>query len=270
MLSLLSKASRSHSGGIAFQAAQSLIDPSTAMLMPQSAVAPPLKINIHLGAFPTLRSEECANQVDRETVSENESSSATNAQPRDKIPNIKTTDGDIGRRGGKWGLVCKITAESIFKVQLYDTPAADGYDDCSTNDAVGEDGSPCMFRPVSVPSVSALASVSTSGAAPQVPAGDAVREEGVEAEGQPSPLPTPVARPQPSSSSTPHAHSAQLRGVSLEGRNTYASVTYEDYVLFEVKLAPSGELANLENLYDNWKETATVTVAEIEPVRTLM
>ena len=61
-----------------------------------------------------------------------------------------------------------------------------------------------------------------------------------------------------------------VSGVNLEGRNTYVSVLYEDYVLFEVKLAPNGELGNLENIYDDWKETATITINEVEPMRTLM
>jgi hypothetical protein len=47
-------------------------------------------------------------------------------------------------------------------------------------------------------------------------------------------------------------------------------VIFEDYVLFEVKLSHARELGNLANLRDDWKETATVTVKEVEPVRTLL
>jgi len=64
-----------------------------------------------------------------------------------------------------------------------------------------------------------------------------------------------------------HLHTARLH---VGHRNTFLSVIYEDYVLFEVKLAPPGELSNLENLSDNWKSTATVSITEIVPVRTLI
>jgi hypothetical protein len=51
--------------------------------------------------------------------------------------------------------------------------------------------------------------------------------------------------------------------------STYLSVDYEDYVLFEVKLSEiggNGELGNFENVTDDWRRTATVSVREVEPV----
>lgn len=60
----LQKAARTHSGGIAFQALQNSIDPSTMMLIPQSSVTPPLKINVFIGRLPsTVKSTELRSKV---------------------------------------------------------------------------------------------------------------------------------------------------------------------------------------------------------------
>lgn len=303
VLSLLSKASRSHSGGIAFQAAQNLIDPATAMLMPQSAVAPPLKINIHLGAFPPTRSQALAAekelsvvqaqaQAQGASVRDTENSHPTNSESTGCSSSGTSAAMDKGR--GRWGLVCKITGESIFKVQLYDSPVEDGYDDCSTAELEGgEDGAPCLFRPVTVrlPAVVSSSrgnSSSGSSSGSSTHETKATTEEEDEKEGaggedgaegdtetasgavcqQPSLSGRVGGSMQPPTGTPPC--SSGISGICIEGRNTFVSVVYEDYVLFEVKLAPVGELANLENLCDNWRETATVTVTEIEPVRTLL
>jgi hypothetical protein len=273
VLSLLSKASRSHSGGIAFQAAQNLIDPATTMLMPQSAVAPPLKINIHLGAFPETRSERQVIESGLETATVNTPPtqfnsvhSSTSSKHTAPFPSSSSSSGKAKNstgRCGRWGLVCKITGESIFKVQLYDSPVEEGYDDCSTGELEGgEDGTPRLFRAVTVKE-SAIPESKSESALTEGADGPTNKLEsshrsssGLGGDGGESNDGEKL--PQPS------------RGVSIAGRNTFVSVIYEDYVLFEVKLAPAGELCNLEHLCDNWKETATVTVTEIEPVRTLM
>jgi hypothetical protein len=272
VLSLLSKASRSHSGGIAFQAAQNLIDPATTMLMPQSAVAPPLKINIHLGAFPETRSEGQLAESGSQTATENTQPtvfnsvhSTTSSKHTAPFPSSSSSGKAKNSTGrcGRWGLVCKITGESIFKVQLYDSPVEEGYDDCSTGELEGgEDGTPRLFRAVTVQE-SAIPESKSESSLTEGAEGPASKLEsshrslsGLGADG--SDGSDGGTLPQPP------------RGVSIAGRNTFVSVVYEDYVLFEVKLAPAGELCNLEHLCDNWKETATVTVTEIEPVRTLM
>lgn len=296
VLSLLSKASRSHSGGIAFQAAQGLIDPATAMLMPQSAVTPPLKISIHLGVFPSTRGEEMS--LFTHTTSKQQPTKAQQATNIDSTQ-LPSNGHLTPQQPQRWGLVCKVTAESIFKVQLFDMPAEEGYDDCSTAEILGEDGLPCMFRPVyccSAPTSLHPTTTNTSKICSSSNRGDdghlsyAIKEQDADIStvndpplspsinssmkppfGSPITVDTITAIPSTTttaaSSSTPPI---QSRGIDIENRNTYVSVIYEDYVLFEVKLAPSGELSNLENLYDNWKETATVSITEVEPVRTLL
>jgi hypothetical protein len=49
-IAILLKASRTHSGALAFQALQNLIDPEQFMLIPQSSSTPPLNICIRLGS----------------------------------------------------------------------------------------------------------------------------------------------------------------------------------------------------------------------------
>jgi len=49
---ILSKASRTHSGGITFQALQSVIDSTQSMLLPQSEITPPIRVKLYVGAFP--------------------------------------------------------------------------------------------------------------------------------------------------------------------------------------------------------------------------
>ena len=49
---VLSKASRTHSGGITFQAVQAIIDPLKSMLLPQSNITPPIRIKVSVGSFP--------------------------------------------------------------------------------------------------------------------------------------------------------------------------------------------------------------------------
>jgi hypothetical protein len=277
VLSLLSKASRSHSGGIAFQAAQCLIDPATAMLMPQSAVAPPLKINIYLGAFPTTRSEvkRCKSVLgDANAGPETGNTACSAGATPTNAPTITDTgvvpsssSSSSGSSSGRWGLVCKITGESIFKVQLYDTPAEEGYDDCSTAELEGEDGALCMFRPVSVPCTSLPGAEGGSQAECSGRSSSSAAESSVPGDNSSV---TPGSLPSPPKLAGVNAAALCSRGICLEGRNTFVSVIYEDYVLFEVKLSPAGELGNLANLRDDWKETATVTVKEVEPVRTLL
>lgn len=280
VLSLLSKASRSHSGGIAFQAVQSLIDPTVAMLMPQSAVTPPLKINIHLGAFP---SSSC-----RTTTNTNTNTTATTARrvcTEESCTSIadlpaSPTDANFASFGSasaaqgnagdgqpapstgkcKWGLVCKVTCESIFKIQLFDAPEEVGYDDCSTGELEqGDDEAPCLFRPVSV----SECSENISGISRQPSPGTDTENGATE---------SATGNDLPAATSTSHGERLDpvYPGITLGHRNTFVSVIYEDYVLFEVKLAPPGELSNFENLIDDWKETASVSITEIVPVRTLM
>jgi len=78
---ILSKASRTHSGGITFQALQSVIDPTQSMLLPQSEITPPIRVKLYVGAFP----------------------------PDPLLPNSER----------KWGLICAITCESFFEVQQH-------------------------------------------------------------------------------------------------------------------------------------------------------
>lgn len=118
---LLSVASRTHSGGITFQALQSAIDPSIFMLIPQSAAARPINVQVSVGAFP--QSYYTSN------LSQN-----------------------INRAGGKkrWGLLCHVTCESLFEVQNRDNPMERGRN--SSSSAVGADGE-AQVGPDSVPLV---------------------------------------------------------------------------------------------------------------------
>lgn len=77
-LLILTKVSRTHSGGITFQAVHCHINSKDHMLMPLSHITPPLKIKIYMGNFP---SSYCCNNI------------------------------------MKWGLVCEISCESIFQIQ---------------------------------------------------------------------------------------------------------------------------------------------------------
>lgn len=79
---ILFKSSRTHSGGIVFSTLQSLIDREKLLLVPQSAMSPPITVHIRLGVFPTHAS---------------------------------TTDSstDIQR---PWGLICQVTSESYYLV----------------------------------------------------------------------------------------------------------------------------------------------------------
>ena len=292
VLSLLSKASRSHSGGIAFQAAQSLIDPATAMLVPQSAVTPPLKINIYLGAFP----EHCRVRVDKALLStnddkqDNQDSAAREEKPtptegkldfEQLIEGLETSSTHdtvlVSHAPGKWGLVGKVTCESIFKVQLYDTPEAEvGYDDCSTGELEeGTEDAPCLFKPVPTRSHRAGGRSTSSCQAGQFSPSQYSPNASVSDPTTPGASGTGNTETDSTEAGVGGAQSCSERactpaGLNVGHRNTFLSVVYEDYVLFEVKLAPPGELSNLENLSDNWKSTATVTITEIAPVRTLM
>lgn len=274
VLSLLSKASRSHSGGVAFQAVQALIDPSIAMIIPQSAVTPPLKVNIHLGAFPSSSSSSsrCSGSnagahTARLTATEGSCTSIADipASPTDENhPNFGTGHNEsatacaVNNNKCRWGLVCKVTCESIFKIQLFDAPEEVGYDDCSTCELEqGDDEAPCLFRPVSAVSAAASA-VPTDSVAADSTAGPSVPDN------------VPSNSTYSGSGVGTGELNAQFPGITIGHRNTFVSVIYEDYVLFEVKLSPAGELCNLENLVDNWKETASVSITEIVPVRTLM
>ena len=49
---VLGKSSRTHSGGITFQAVQAIIDPLKSMLLPQSNITPPIHIKVSVGNFP--------------------------------------------------------------------------------------------------------------------------------------------------------------------------------------------------------------------------
>jgi len=295
VLSLLSKASRSHSGGIAFQAAQSLIDPTTAMLVPQSAVTPPLKINIHLGAFPEhcrIRAEKAAQQKQESTLaayqdSQDKPSAATATEENEDIEGLiegletsSTHDTVLVSHtpGNKWGLVGKVTCESIFKVQLYDTPEAEvGYDDCSTGELEeGTEDAPCLFKPVPTKSHchSAGGRSASSGLAGQFSPPRNTQKASVSEPTTPGASGTgntaTGSAEAGGDTQSQRERACTPAGLNIGHRNTFLSVVYEDYVLFEVKLAPPGELSNLENLSDNWKSTATVTITEIAPVRTLM
>eukprot|EP01035_Chromulina_nebulosa_P025709 gene25709-33571_t len=79
---VLSKSSRTHSGGITFQAVQAIIDPLKSMLLPQSNITPPIRIKVFVGNFPE---------------------------------NGKSFSSEVQK--SKWGLICSIVCESYFEVQ---------------------------------------------------------------------------------------------------------------------------------------------------------
>jgi hypothetical protein len=297
-VSLLSKACRSHSGGIAFQAAHSLIDPSIAMLIPQSAVAPPLRIDYYLGALPRLMSAD-SHGIGSDTVY-----GAT-----------------------KWGLVGKVSIESIFKVQLFDAPTInDGYDDCTINDNEPEpdDFAPALFCPVPRHPASAISAVSVfpkddmyrlaeptesenSLAVESHAVGGAATGTGAFSETAATGAPESQGR------ALAHEGLGPRGGVHIGHKLSYVSVVYEDYVTYEVDLcassstspvsptaaaadaasvsvastAPTGSKAYdtdaqqleqqqlddalvLSRLTNDWKQTACVTVTEVTPVKTLL
>ena len=255
--SLLSKASRSHSGGIAYQAAQGLVDPAVAMLVPQSAVAPPLKISIQVGAFPGQDNNICKN------CGGGSSGRIEVAGAHGIIDIGNSSNCNSNGNAGKWGLVCRVACESIFKVQLFDSPENDGYDDCSMGDGDADEcweggAAPAMFRPVvraPAPAATCITNV-------------------IEGEGIVEDVPGAIARSAPCSECNCGTGSSSSGcsggGLELRTRNTFLSVLYEDFVLFDVRLSPAGELSNIEHLRDNWREMASVTITEIEPTRTLM
>jgi hypothetical protein len=88
---ILSVASRTHSGGITFQALHSLIDPAESMLIPQSAAARPIRVQISVGSFPSVYYNSSLLQIDSGS-------------------------------GQKWGVVCQVTCESVFQVQNRECP----------------------------------------------------------------------------------------------------------------------------------------------------
>jgi hypothetical protein len=92
---ILSVASRTHSGGITFQALHSMIDSSESMLIPQSAAARPIRVQISVGSFPTVYYNSSLLQVDSGS-------------------------------GQKWGVVCQVTCESVFQVQNRECPTESG------------------------------------------------------------------------------------------------------------------------------------------------
>lgn len=81
---ILFKSSRTHSGALAFHALQNLIDQQTMMLLPQSSIAPPIKIQISLDTIPSSASTH----------------SFSNAE--------------------EWGLVAKVSCEFIYMIQRRD------------------------------------------------------------------------------------------------------------------------------------------------------
>lgn len=96
---VLGKASRTHSGGITFQALQSIIDGNQKMLMPQSSITPPIQLKIYAGAFPTSTtfSFSSSGTFSPQTISSEK----------------------------RWGLICAVKCESIFQVQDRDVEDMD-------------------------------------------------------------------------------------------------------------------------------------------------
>mmetsp|Transcript_16696 Transcript_16696/g.18082 ORF Transcript_16696/g.18082 Transcript_16696/m.18082 type:complete len:369 (-) Transcript_16696:26-1132(-) len=81
---ILFKSSRTHSGALAFHALQNLIDQQTMMLLPQSSIAPPIKIQISLDTIPSSASTHSCSNAD------------------------------------EWGLVAKVSCEFIYMIQRRD------------------------------------------------------------------------------------------------------------------------------------------------------
>ncbi len=98
-LAILLKASRTHSGALAFQALQNLLNPEKFMLLPQSSSTPPLNICIRLGS--QVIPPSLTTIVGTPLVS----------------PTVKPIDGGVGGGGMDLGYVCRISCESRYKVQ---------------------------------------------------------------------------------------------------------------------------------------------------------
>jgi hypothetical protein len=106
----LMKASRTHSGGIAFQTLHSLIkDPNKVMLFPLSSITPPIKLYISIGSFSDF-ANHCIENNDK--ISNNES-----------IDNI-----DYNKA---WGIKIKIKCESLFQIHYVEDEIIENYDNNS-------------------------------------------------------------------------------------------------------------------------------------------
>ena len=91
-LEILSKASRTHSGGIAYQYLQYLIKPDNIVIVPLSTLAKPLNINISISSFTEFRDK--ASHVS------------------DGVNSLQNPS-----RENKWGLVCNIECSTFFTLK---------------------------------------------------------------------------------------------------------------------------------------------------------
>lgn len=103
---ILFKSSRTHSGGIVFSTLQSLIDREKLLLVPQSAMSPPITVHIRLGVFPT----HAQKVVDSSTDSQR-----------------------------PWGLICQVTSESYYLVNRMEEMMGD-------SDSAGMESSATGFK----------------------------------------------------------------------------------------------------------------------------
>jgi hypothetical protein len=115
---ILNKASRTHAGGITFQALQSMIDANTQMLIPQSSSAVPLNVQIAIGAFPTV--------FDANIHHNHNNNNSRNSDNIDIIADYVA----VNHRLKYWGVVCCIECESVFHVNNRDTPTLNFNSDC--------------------------------------------------------------------------------------------------------------------------------------------
>ena len=334
-LSVLSKASRSQSGGIAFQAAQGLIDATKTILVPQSAVTPPLSIIIRVGSFPCPAAVTATTTIATDAAASNSSSSfpPPYASQDPEIfnngllmsPSVARATGatagpGTGAGSQKWGLVCEVACETIFHIQDFDTPRVGDSSElpqerCTPARFVHAPHSthapPGFDTPSAIGTATAAATASVSPAPATATAPAAVSRD----------VPRSSDQAKQDSTTTTSARMSQTPLLVLS-HNSYISVVYRDFVMFECKLlgasglpaagsgnprgsdsagggnysepytgaagaagtkhcrkrnmsrtqsplhrvAPSGEMGNMDNLFDNWRATATVSMSNVVPV----
>mmetsp|Transcript_19089 Transcript_19089/g.32252 ORF Transcript_19089/g.32252 Transcript_19089/m.32252 type:complete len:488 (-) Transcript_19089:153-1616(-) len=265
VLSILSKASRSNAGGLSFQAAQSITDTSKAMLIPQSAIAPPIVVSIWLGQFPATAA--AGSVVDKLTRSSTIASTSTSTSTSDCV--------DKTNLASRWGLVSRVSCQSIFKIHLFDAPIEDHEESDGNGSSENQHPQdPTAFQPklrrsLAVGSANVISSNN----------GDALQP--VDATTTITYGTTGDTRSSSSSSCSTgssssggvdgagdavyHSTSGEDSNGGLIDRTTYLSVGYEDYILFDVNLTHEGEMNNLSNVLDDWKITASVSITEVEP-----
>lgn len=125
---VLCKASRTHAGGISFQAIQSFINPRKTIVVPLSAVTPPLKVNIYMGKLKNQATADGAKDICVGTTDNTTTLNYKNASPSSK-------------KKLRWGLVCNVTCESVFQLQNADDPNEIDMDNMRDNyNSANDDG----------------------------------------------------------------------------------------------------------------------------------